>query len=156
MTISDKDRLTMTDKLTTTVYGYSDDLVELDGAIEEEFSGYDHDHRLAFDNGAVLIARYDRDGDGIWRIENPSDHPSVTTTRCEDREGYTDPDGPIYSDLAIVTGATTVQHSGVAFMRDLDRGDAQALHHWLGDHLKRSAAVDGERADLERGDADHD
>ena len=104
----------MTDKLITTIiYGVSDDLVALGGAIEKEFSAYDYDHRMTFDNGVVLIARYDRDGDGIWRIENPSDHPSVTITRCEGREGYTDPDGPIYSDLAIVTGAMTVQHKPI-------------------------------------------
>ena len=28
-------------------------------------------------------------------------------------------------------------HSGVAFMRDLDRDDALTLYHWLGDHLMR-------------------
>ena len=104
---------TLTIPASTTIYGASDDLVELEGAIEEEFSAYDRHHRLIFDNGAVLIARYDRDGDGIWRIENPHDHPSATITRCEDREGYTDPDGPIYSDLATVTGATTVQHKPI-------------------------------------------
>ncbi len=97
----------------TTVYGCSDDLVELDGAIYDEFGAYDFHHRLTFDNGVVLIARYDRDGDGIWRIENPSDHPSVAITRCEDREGYTTPDGDIYSDLATVVGATSVKHKAI-------------------------------------------
>ena len=103
----------MTDKPMTTIYGASDDLVELDGAIYDEFDAYDRDHRLTFYNWAALIARYDRDGDGIWRIENPRDHQSVTITRCEGREGYTDPDGPIYSDLATVTGAMTVQHKPI-------------------------------------------
>ena len=28
-------------------------------------------------------------------------------------------------------------HAGTAFMRDLDRDDALALYHWLGDHLMR-------------------
>ena len=92
-----------------TVRGYSDDLIEIGGAIYEEFGAYDRDTRLKFDNGATLIVRYDRDGDGIWRIENPQAHPSVTIVRCEDREGYTDPDGLIYSDLATVAGATSVQ-----------------------------------------------
>ena len=61
-----------------TVYGCSDDLVELDGVIYDEFSAYDLHNLLKFDNGATLIVRYDRDGDGIWRIENDDDHPSVT------------------------------------------------------------------------------
>ena len=103
----------MPDLNTTTVYGCSDDLVELDGAISDEFDAYDLHHRLTFDNGAVLVVRYDRDGDGVWRIENRDDHPAVTVTRCEDREGYTDPDGPIYSDLATVTGATSVKHKAI-------------------------------------------
>lgn len=98
---------------TTTVYGCSDDLVELDGAIYEEFGAYDRDSRLKFDNGAVLTVCYDRDGDGIWRIENPRDHPSVTITRCEDRLGYMNPDGDIYSDIAVVVGATSVRHKAV-------------------------------------------
>lgn len=97
----------------TTVYGCSDDLVELDGAIYDELGAYDLDNLLKFDNGATLIVRYDRDGDGIWRIENDDDHPSVTVTRCEDREGYTDPDGDIYSDLATVVGATRVKHKAI-------------------------------------------
>lgn len=97
----------------TTVYGCSDDLVELDGAIYDEFSAYDLHNLLKFDNGAILIVCYDRDGDGIWRIENDDDHPSVTITRCEDREGYTDPDGDIYSDLATVVGATSVKHKAI-------------------------------------------
>ena len=101
----------VTADMTTRVHGCSDDLVELDGAIYDEFDAYDRDHRLTFDNGAVLIVAYDRDWDGIWRIEG--DHPSVTITRCEDREGYTDPDGPIYSDLATVVGATSVKHKAV-------------------------------------------
>ena len=97
----------------TTVYGCSDDLIELDGAIYDEFDAYDRDSHLKFDNGAVLAVAYDRDGDGIWRIENPREHPSVTITRCEDRDGYTGPDGDIYSDLATVTGATSVKHRAI-------------------------------------------
>ena len=36
-------------------------------------------------------------------------------------------------------GIVVTHHYGsIAFMRDLDRGDAQALYHWLGDHLMSS------------------
>ncbi len=56
-----------------TVYGASDDLIEIDGAIREEF-GYDDyddnsDHNgdlLAFSDGTVLRIR--RDHAGVWRI----------------------------------------------------------------------------------------
>ena len=108
---------------TTIVYGCSDDLVELDGAIYEEFGTYDRDSRLKFDNGAVLTVAYDRDGDGIWRIENPHGHPSVTIVRCEDREGYTGPDGDVYSDIATVTGASSVKH------KDVKRADHEGISH---------------------------
>ena len=95
----------------THVYGISDDLVELDGAIYDEFGTYDRDSRLKFNNGAVLTVSYT--DDGIWRIDNPRNHPSVTITRCEEREGYTGPDGPVYSDIAAVVGATSVKHKDV-------------------------------------------
>lgn len=96
----------MTDRTLTTVYGCSDDLIELDGAIREEFAAYDCVSRLTFDNGAVLTVTYG--GEGIWRVET-NGHPSASVLRCEDREGFTDPDGPIYSDLASVYGATKVE-----------------------------------------------
>ena len=44
---------------------------------------------------------------------------------------------------AMLDGGITVTHhyASIAFMRDLDRDDALALYHWLGDHLMRSAAT---------------
>ncbi|MFT4225323.1 hypothetical protein [Micropruina sp.] len=107
----------------TRVAGASDDLVELDGAIYDEFDGYDWDHRLTFDNGVRLILRYDRDGDGIWRIE-AADSDLVKVIRCEDRPGYTGPDGRIYSDEAIVTGATKVKHKIIRRTPRQDYDDA--------------------------------
>jgi len=53
-----------------TVYGASDDLVEIEGDVREEFSyrgGQEDDSTyLAFSDGTVLSIRYDNDG--IWRI----------------------------------------------------------------------------------------
>lgn len=54
---------------TVTVYGASDDLIEIDGAISEEFSAYSSDDSgwiLAFSDGTLLSVRYD--GEGCWRI----------------------------------------------------------------------------------------
>lgn len=51
------------------VYGASDDLIELEGDIEDEFGHYPHDDEpvyLAFSDGTVLKAIYDNDG--IWRL----------------------------------------------------------------------------------------
>jgi hypothetical protein len=50
-----------------TIYGASDDLIEVEGSIEEEFNvDSDRPHHLAFPEGSVLKVVYDEDG--IWRI----------------------------------------------------------------------------------------
>lgn len=51
-----------------TIYGSSDDLIELDGDIREEFLCYgdDEGNYLAFSDGTVLHIVYNEDG--IWRI----------------------------------------------------------------------------------------
>ena len=90
----------------THVYGCSDDLVELDGAIYDEIGlSYRNPAALVtFDNGARLIVRYD--DEGVWRIEDQSLRPGlVEITECENRPGYDGPDGAVYSDEAAVTGA---------------------------------------------------
>lgn len=49
------------------VYGASDDLIELDGDISEEFGTCNSDgDYLAFSDGTLLKAIYDNDG--IWRM----------------------------------------------------------------------------------------
>lgn len=49
------------------VYGASDDLIEVDGDICEEFNPIgDTSNYLAFSDGTLLSVTYDQDG--IWRI----------------------------------------------------------------------------------------
>lgn len=49
----------------TTLTGASDDLIELDGDITEEFARYNSKgDYLAFSDGTVLLARYE----GIWKF----------------------------------------------------------------------------------------
>ena len=95
----------MTDtSLDTTVTGHSDDLIEFDGAIYEEFQHYGpKPARLVFDNGVVLDIEYDRDRDGIWRITVIAGAEHVTHTPCPDPTGET-----LYTDSAIVHGARKV------------------------------------------------
>jgi hypothetical protein len=56
--------------MSVTIYGASDDLIEIEGDIREEFNHYsneDDDARmLGFSDGTLLRIVYDRDG--IWRI----------------------------------------------------------------------------------------
>jgi hypothetical protein len=48
------------------VYGYSDHLIEVEGAIRQEFMAYIETTLLAFDDGTVLRIRYS--DEGVWRI----------------------------------------------------------------------------------------
>lgn len=52
----------------TTVTGASDDLIEIDGDISEEFNSYDcNDGRMALSDGTLLKVEYDEDG--LWRFK---------------------------------------------------------------------------------------
>jgi hypothetical protein len=57
--------------MSVTVYGASDDLIEIEGDIREEFNWIPEDGEtrvLAFSDGTLLWVLYD--ADGIWRIGN--------------------------------------------------------------------------------------
>ena len=82
-----------------TVYGASDDLVEVEGAIDEEFNPPSYDDAragtfLAFSDGTLLKIKYD----GCWRIR-PVFHG---TAKYEKREA-TDEDKD-YSDRVTLDG----------------------------------------------------
>lgn len=97
----------------TTIRGASDDLIELEGAIDEEFTA-SYDGRptyLAFSGGLILSVTYTTEG--IWRIHRV-DGPPATITRCEDLPGYDGPDGAIYSDLATVDAEWVIIGSRIA------------------------------------------
>jgi hypothetical protein len=55
---------------TITIYGASDDLIEIDGDLREEFNYYstnwEQNGFLAISDGTLLRVRYDEDG--IWRF----------------------------------------------------------------------------------------
>jgi hypothetical protein len=72
-----------------TVYGSSDDLIEIEGAIEEEFSPGD-DAILAFSNGVLLRINYDNDG--VWRIKPLvcTDKVVITQAPADDENNYSD------------------------------------------------------------------
>lgn len=51
----------------TKLTGASDDLIELEGELKEEFNDYDcSTGRIAFSDGTLLSVNYDNDG--IWRF----------------------------------------------------------------------------------------
>jgi hypothetical protein len=53
-----------------TIYGASDDLIEIEGDIDEEFNPpeYDEPTLLVFSDGTILKVQYGAGGDGFWRI----------------------------------------------------------------------------------------
>ena len=77
---------------TVLVYGASDDLIELNGAIVEEFN-YDSEDPayLAFSTGVVLRVFCDRNG--IWRFSPISGASSISLDYCDniyEDDGYSD------------------------------------------------------------------
>lgn len=77
-----------------TVNGASDDLIEIGGAIREEFTLKEDEEGdlLAFSNGVVLRIRYTNDG--VWRIEplasRPGDELDIVPAVGEDDDNYSD------------------------------------------------------------------
>jgi hypothetical protein len=88
-----------------TVYGASDDTIEVDGDICEEFTYHDDDKGdlLAFSDGTLLRIRFDNAG--VWRI-TPVIRGSATTTI----EQAPEDDEVNYSDRATVSYAVWVVH----------------------------------------------
>ena len=76
------------------VYGASDDLIEVEGDIVEEFSYSDDEDRgdvLAFSDGTLLSVEYTRDG--IWRISplsRGSAEMTITQAVSADDDEYSD------------------------------------------------------------------
>ena len=90
-----------------TIYGASDDLIEVEGDITEEFPAItDESSLLAFSDGTLLRVRYDEDG--LWRIT-----PLAKGTATLSITPATDPDSANYSDRATLEGAefTWVAHA---------------------------------------------
>ncbi len=74
-----------------TIYGASDDLIEVEGDIREEFShASDERAYLAFSNGVMLAICYDQDG--VWRITPVTTDATVTIAQApvDDESNYSD------------------------------------------------------------------
>lgn len=79
------------------VYGYSDDLIIVDGMLTEEFGAYDADRTyLAFSDGTLISIVYDEMAE--WKIQvHASPNKVHIEPAGETGEGY-----PDYSDVATV------------------------------------------------------
>lgn len=80
------------EKKGTIVYGVSDDLIEIEGGLNEEFNYYaDHEFALAVSDGTLLTINYD--SVGIWRItvQNARNlFDRVDVAPLNDKDNYTD------------------------------------------------------------------
>ena len=74
----------------TTVYGASDDLVEIEGGISEEFNPSDDGpNYLAFSNGTVLGIEYTKLG--VWKIVCfAGPQPVIDPAGGSDSDNYSD------------------------------------------------------------------
>lgn len=92
-----------------TIYGVSDDLIEIQGDIREEF-GYHSDEDgdlLAISDGTVLRIKYD--SDGVWRITPVTKGANLVTI---EQAPANDEDN--YSDKATVAGIVAWVVQGIA------------------------------------------
>lgn len=92
-----------------TVYGASDDLIEVEGDITEEFTYHDDEDGdlIAFSDGTVLRVRFDRDG--VWRITpvaRGANQLDITQAPVNDDDNY--------SDRAVIVGTVTWVVQGMA------------------------------------------
>jgi len=106
-----------------TLYGYSDDLIEIDGDISEEFTPLgevdpdepgDLGDLVAFSNGVVLRIKYRT----CWRIELVAGQGLVEIVPCpeDDEESY--------SDYATITGPVEWVVCGNTFVKAEVKTDA--------------------------------
>ena len=89
------------------VFGYSDDLVDIEGSSYPEFEidCFDRDVRLWFDDGTIILVSYSQDG--IWKIcVEKQGYAPQKLTACEDE------DSDIYSDVFEIN-AEVVKHQVV-------------------------------------------
>lgn len=99
------------------VYGASDDLIELDGSLYEEFSYDEHkDNYIAFGDGTVLQVLYT--GNGRWHIDRymagTAEYEKVEATSDE---GKRDDETPAYSDVVTLRGDLQWAVHGSGFAR---------------------------------------
>ena len=78
------------------IYGASDDLVEIEGSEykEDEIGCYNHNVRIWFKDGTVILVGYGKEDLAVWwiKVEN-SGLGYWTLTECDDE------DAEIYSDI---------------------------------------------------------
>jgi len=89
------------------IYGGSDDLIETQGAVCDEWNHYSGPANVTVlvDDAVYtrLVMEYDPDGSGEWRVQPTSLGSLVTVVKARGEDEGDDDDGcPGYSDKAVV------------------------------------------------------
>lgn len=101
------------------ISGASDDLIEIDGAVSDEFNVYGPATVVVkIDDAVHLVAtvEYDRDGDGEWRVEVAGNFPTATVSWCK-AVGDNDGDGP---EDQVIDGYRIASYSDVLIIHMAD------------------------------------
>ena len=114
-----------------TVSGASDDLVEVDGDLSEEFGG--DEVTLVFGDGTHLLVRYAEDG--CWRVslvkQGTATYRHVFTATDSDSDNYSDRaelEGDLISVDMVRDHREIVRMLGSANWRAISDDNAQALY----------------------------
>jgi hypothetical protein len=86
------------------VWGCSDDLIEITGDIEEEFSGDGHGDLVICSDGTVLEVVYDSEGNWRFLINELGKDASVVTHKPGSEEAQKFSKGRDYTEVAEVQG----------------------------------------------------
>lgn len=79
--------------MSTQIYGASDDLIEIQGDLSEEFGGGDKPCLLIFSDGTVLTIKYGKEHLAVWAItliEQGDLFDNIVFCSNEDAERYSD------------------------------------------------------------------
>jgi hypothetical protein len=74
--------------MSVTIYGASDDLIEVDGSVYEEFAADEDGNYLACSNGVVVHIVYAESG--VWRITPVVGEINVKQAVGDDDDNYSD------------------------------------------------------------------
>lgn len=103
---------------TLEIYGASDDLIEVEGDITEEFNPDEGSGTLAFSDGTLLEVKYGEGG--LWKITRVAKGTAQFSLLVE----ATDPDSSEYSDKAQLSG--DVQWVALVAERGLARAPSKS------------------------------
>lgn len=93
------------------IFGYSDDCVEIDGAVHDEIGLYDTATFLLFSDGSVVRVAYGENGQGTWSVARIIEGSAKWTHEpaTDEDSNYTDRARLIAPGLSLICDAGTFE-----------------------------------------------